>query len=167
MKWCWRKRAAVSGVQLCMTKAHCPSHQYPKPFYTAPKGRSNGCWVPSHRVNSPRTGVCWLNPQGTNKTNYPQLPLLRLWVSSSQAAPCLWGVSEGLSAAPAGVGRVLRVGGAAPRRVGGSLGGLRGELAKGRRGVLSAAGEACVLGAGGAVARSAHHSRACREGSCV
>lgn len=47
------------------------------------------------------------------------------------------------------------------------MGGLRGELAKGRWGVLSAAGEACVLGAGGAIARSAHHSSACWVGSCV
>lgn len=68
---------------------------------------------------------------------------------------------------PAGVGRVLRVGSAAPRRVGGSLGGLRGELAEGRWGVLSAAGEACVLGTGGAIARSAHHGSACWVGSCV
>lgn len=68
---------------------------------------------------------------------------------------------------PAGVGRVLRVGGATPRCVGGSLGGLRGELAKGRWSILSAAGEICILGAGSAIARGAPHSSACWIGSCV
>lgn len=65
---------------------------------------------------------------------------------------------EGGGSAAAGVGRVLRVGGATPRCVGGSLGGLRGELAKGRRG---------ILGAGSAIARGAPHSSACWVGSCV
>lgn len=113
-----------------------------------------------------RTGICWLNPRET-RTNHSQL-LLRdpgffLCSGSSQNLR----VPEGMCPVPAGVGRVLRVGSAAPRCVGSSLGGLRGELAKGRRRVLSAAGEACVLGAGGAIARSAHTSRACWVGSCV
>lgn len=73
----------------------------------------------------------------------------------------------GVLSIPAGVGRVLRVGGATPRCVGGSLGGLRGELAKGRWGILSTAGEICILGAGSTIARGAPHSSACWVGSCV
>ena len=101
------------------------------------------------------------------KANYSQLPLRDSRFLLPSGSSQNLGVPEGVSAVPAGVGRILRVGGAAPRRVGGSLGGLRGELAEGRWGVLSAAGEARVLGAGGAIARSAHHSSACWEGSCV
>lgn len=93
----------------------------------------------------------------------------RLGACSSQLQPQNQTATaqENLFPIPAGVGRVLRVGGATPRCVGGSLGGLRGELAKGRWGILSTAGEICILGAGSAIARGAPHSSACWIGSCV
>lgn len=146
-----------------MTELHDLSSLYPKPLYAAPKEDLNTAWYLA-RVSSLRIGICWLNPREIEHTN-SFLEKLEFLLPSGSSQNL--GVPEDIYSVPAGVGRVLRVGGAAPRCVGGSLGGLRGELAKGRWGVLSAAGEACVLGAGGAIARSAHHSSACWVGSCV